>query len=206
MVDVRNVQSAHGRDEFIEDLDDILDSVYQRTKEVAEEFFASFTKNPSPKVLAAWLEPRAWRHIESLFVLNEGLRRYGLDLERKHISMLAKKAHQHAQHYALIGKSIESLGGTVPVNTPEALQPWSDLLWDCLDRHPLAAIAAAHCSEVSATGSFQPLLAAGKQSGYDEVVNVFQIIETDETFFHVGIARQVLESNAETEEDTVKAL
>lgn len=206
MVDVQNVRSAHGRDAFIEELDEILDSVYQRTKQVSEDFFVSFANNPNSEVLAAWLEPRAWRHIESLFVLNEGLRRYGLNLERKHISMLAKKSHQHAQHYVLIGKVIESLGGTVPVSVPEALRPWSELLWDCLDRHPLAAIAAAHCSEVSATGSFQPLLAAGKQHGYDEVVKVYQTIETDETFFHVGLARQVLATYAETKEDIAEAL
>jgi len=206
MVDVRNVRGAHGRDAFTEELDEILDSVYQHTRQVSEDFFVSFATNPSSKVLAAWLEPRAWRHIESLFVLNEGLRRYGLGLQRKHISMLSKKSHQHAQHFVMIGKVIESLGGTVPDELPNALVPWSTLLWDCLDRHPLAAIAAAHCSEVSATGSFQPLLAAGKQHGYDEVVKVYQSIETDETFFHVGLARQVLVTCAETDNDVAEIL
>lgn len=206
MVDVRNVRGAHGRDSFSEELDEILDSVYQKTKRVSDEFFTSFDKNPSPKVLSAWLEPRAWRHIESLFVLNEGLRRYGLRFQRKHISMLAKKSHQHAQHYVMIGKLIDSLGGTVPVSAPDALRPWSEFLWECLDRSPLAAIAAAHCSEVSATGSFQPLLISGKKHGYDEVVKVYQTIETNETFFHVGLARQVLATYAETEEDVLEIL
>lgn len=206
MVDVRNVRGTHGNEAFVEELDEILDSVREKTKQVSEDFFASFDKNPSPKILGAWLEPRAWRHIESLFVLNEGIRRYGLNLQRKHISMLAKKSHQHAQHYVMLGRLIESLGGTVPVNAPESLQMWSEYLWGCLERHPLAAIAAAHCSEVSATGSFEPLLRSGEKHGYDEVVKVYRTIETNETFFHVGLARQVLVTYAETDEDIAEVL
>ncbi|TCP51837.1 hypothetical protein EV191_1061 [Tamaricihabitans halophyticus] len=73
-------------------------------------------------------------------------------------------------------------------------------MWDCLDRHPLAAIAAWNVSETSATGSLEPTFLAGEQHGFDEVVRVHRKIEVDEKF-HVGLGRQVLARYAATDDD-----
>ena len=200
MVDVRKVRGGDGLDGISDEIDEILDSVVENTRVATEAFFASYAENPDPKILAAWLAPRAWREIDYVFLLNEQIRRYGMDFERKHITLLAKQSFQEAEHYEMVGKAIESLGGTVPTTVPHQAKPWSDFLWDCLERHPLAAIAAWNCSETSASGSFEPTFKAGEKHGFDEVVRIYKQIEIDEKF-HVGLGRQVLAAYAKTDED-----
>jgi hypothetical protein len=200
MVDVRRIRGGDGLDGINEEIDAILDSVFQSTRKATEAFFASYDSNPDPKVLAAWLAPRAWREIDYVFLLNEQIRRYGLDFERRHITLLAKQSFQEAEHYEMVGKAIESLGGTVPNAVPSEVVPWSEFLWECLERHPLAAIAAWNCSETSASGSFEPTFIAGEKHGFDEVVRIYKQIENDEKF-HVGLGRQVLAAYAKTDND-----
>ncbi len=205
MVDVRNVRGGDGLVGISEEVDQILDSVVESTRLATEAFFESYDKNPDPKVLAAWLEPRAWREIDYVFLLNEQIRRYGMGFSRTHITLLAKQSFQEAEHYEAVGKAIESLGGTVPVSVPEEARPWSEFLWDCLERHPLAAIAAWNVSETSASGSFEPTFRAGERHQFDEVVRVYRQIEIDEKF-HVGLGRQILSSYARTDHDREEIL
>lgn len=205
MVNVRNVRGGTGLDPISEEVDGILDSVFANAKRASEEFFESFADNPEPRAFAEWLSHRAWREADYLFLLNEEIRRYGLGFSRKHITLLAKQAFQEAEHYEMVGNAVESLGGTTPTAPPPADKPWSEFLWDCLDRHPLAAIAAWNVSETSASGSFGPIFVASEQHGFDEVVRVHRKIETDEKF-HVGLGRQVLASYAKTDDDREEIL
>jgi hypothetical protein len=191
MVDVRKVRGGTGLDSINDEIDEILDSVFENTRQATEAFFVKYDENPDPMVLARWLEPRAWREIDYVFLLNEQIRRYGLAFERKHITLLAKQSFQEAEHYEMVGKAIESLGGTVPTETPPEAKQWSEWLWNC--------------SEHSASGSFAPTFAAGERHGFDEVVRVYKRIEIDEKF-HVGLGRQVLSAYATTDEDREEIL
>ena len=83
MVDVRKIRGGDGLDSINEEIDEILDSVVENTRVATEAFFVSYDQNPDPKILAAWLAPRAWREIDYVFLLNEQIRRYGLAFERK---------------------------------------------------------------------------------------------------------------------------
>jgi len=187
------------------EVDEIMESVAASTGRATEQFFAAYAADPDPRVLAAWLAPRAWREIDYVFLLNEEIRRYGFGFERKHVALLAKQSFQEAEHYELVGRAIESLGGTVPVAVPAEAQPWHRFLWDCLDRHPLAAIAAWNVSETSASASFEPTFKAGERHGFDEVVRVYRRIEADERF-HVGLGRQLLSRYARTDSDRAEIL
>lgn len=153
MVNVRNVRGGTGLDPISAEVDEILDSIFANAKRTSEQFFDSFALNPQPIILAEWLATRAWREIDYVFLLNEEIRRYGLGFERKHITLLAKQAFQEAEHYEAVSHAVESLGGTAPTSVPPDSRVWSEFLWDCLDRHPLAAVAAWNASETSATGS-----------------------------------------------------
>lgn len=205
MVDVRGVRGGDGLEGIRDEVNEILDSVVENTRQATEAFFAHYDKNPDPKLLASWLEPRAWREIDYVFLLNEQIRRYGMGFSRKHLTLISKQSFQEAEHYEIVGNAIESLGGTVPKSVPDVAKPWSDFLWDCLDRHPLAAIAAWNVSETSASGSFEPTFKAGEKHGFDEVVRVYKQIETDEKF-HVGLGLQILSTYAQTDEDRAEIL
>ncbi|MGH3517620.1 MAG: hypothetical protein ACRDQ7_09450 [Haloechinothrix sp.] len=108
-------------------------------------------------MLATWLAPRTWREIDYLSLLNEEIRRYGMAFERRHITLLAKQSFQEAEHYEMVGKAIESLGGTAPTSVP-----------------------------ASASGSFEPTFRAAERHGFDEVMRIYSQIEIDEKF-HVGL-------------------
>ncbi|MDT7644814.1 MAG: hypothetical protein QOC75_1814 [Pseudonocardiales bacterium] len=205
MVDVRRTRGGTGLDLISAEVDEIMGAVATSTRAATEAFFAAFADDPDPRVLAAWLEPRAWREIDYVFLLNEQIRRYGLTFDRKHLRMLAKQSFQEAEHYDMVGRAIESLGGTVPVAVPAEAVPWHEFLWECLDRHPLAAIAAWNVSETSASASFEPTFRAGERHGFDEVVRVYRRIEVDERF-HVGLGRQLLSRYAETDGDRAEIL
>ncbi|PVH28448.1 hypothetical protein [Pararhodobacter oceanensis] len=205
MVDVRQVRGGDGLTGIREEVDAMLDAVVENTRQATVSFFDKYAENPDPKILAAWLEPRAWREIDYVFLLNEQIRRYGMQFSRKHITLLAKQSFQEAEHYEDVGRVIESLGGTVPTSVPESAKPWSDFLWECLDRHPLAAIAAWNLSETSASGSFEPTFEAGEKFGFDTVVKVYKKIAIDEKF-HVGLGTQILADYAKTDHDREEIL
>jgi hypothetical protein len=200
VVNVRNVRGGTGLDPISGEVDEILDAIFAKSRQTSEDFFASFAQNPQPIILAEWLATRAWREIDYVFLLNEEIRRYGLGFERKHITLLAKQAFQEAEHYEAVCHAVESLGGTAPTSVPPDSRVWSEFLWDCLDRHPLAAVAAWNASETSATGSLEPTLMAGERHGFEEVVRVHRKIEIDEKF-HVGLGRQILSRYAQTDDD-----
>lgn len=205
MANVRNVRGGTGLDAIGAEVDEILDSIYATAKRTSEAFFDSFANDPQPIILAEWLATRAWREIDYVFLLCEEIRRYGLLFERKHITLLAKQAFQEAEHYDAVGSAVESLGGVTPTSVPADSLRWSEFLWECMDRHPLAAIAAWNASETSATGSLEPTFLAGERHGFDEVVRVHRKIEIDEKF-HVGLGRQILSRYAETDEDRKEIL
>lgn len=205
MVNVRNVRGGDGLADIRAEVDDILESVIENTRQATEDFFESYGENPDPRILSAWIEPRAWREIDYVFLLNEQIRRYGMQFSRKHITLLAKQSFQEAEHYEMVGEVIESLGGTVPKSVPAQAKPWSDFLWDCLERHPLAAIAAWNVSETSASGSFEPTFKAGEKFGFDAVVKVYKKIAIDEKF-HVGLGVQILSDYAKTDHDREEIL
>jgi hypothetical protein len=205
MADPRNVRGGSGLDPIRAEVDEVLDSVFMNAKTSSEWFFGSFAKNPEPLILANWLATRAWREIDYVFLLNAEINRYGLNFERRHITLLAKQAFQEAEHYELVSHAVESLGGTAPTSVPPDSVRWSEFLWACLDRHPLAAIAAWNASETSASGSIEPTLAAAERHGFDEVLRVHKKIEIDEKF-HVGLGRQVLSRYAKTDDDREEIL
>src|SRR5699024_10758811 len=142
MVDVRQVRGGTGLDPINDELDELLDSVFENTYQATQAFFAEYDKNPDPLVLARWLEPRAWRELDYVYLLNEVIRRHAMEFSRKHVTLLMKQSFQEAEHYEMVGDAIESLGGTTPTSAPKQAQEWSAWLWECLDRSPLAAVAA----------------------------------------------------------------
>ncbi|MFU0504210.1 hypothetical protein [Pseudaminobacter sp. NGMCC 1.201702] len=205
MLDTKKVRGGNGLAPIDAEVDEILDDVFNITKEATESFFNAYNANPNPRILATWLETRAWREIDYVFLLNEQIRRYGLRFRRDHITLLAKQSFQEAEHYEEVGKAVESLGGTVPTSVPTAAVPWSNFLWECMDRHHLAAIAAWYVSETSASGSFEPTFKGAERQGHMDVVRIYKQIEIDEKF-HTGLGRQVLSTYAETDQDREEIL
>lgn len=205
MSDTHRDRPEAGLDPIKAEVDGVFADVLASTSTATDAFFAGYDRDPDPRLLAAWLVPRCWREIDYVFLLNEEIRRYGLTFERRHITLLAKQSFQEAEHYDMVGSAIESLGGTAPTEVPPEAAPWSAFLWECLDRHPLAAIAAWNVSETSAGGSFDQTIAAGERHGYGEVVRIYRQIEKDERF-HIGLGRQVLNRYARTDHDRDEVL
>jgi hypothetical protein len=205
MLETRKVRGGNGLASIEKEVDRILDEVSKTTEEATRDFFDAYTKNPNPLVLASWLETRCWREIDYVFLLNEQIRRYGMRFQRNHITLLAKQSFQEAEHYEALGKAVESLGGIVPTSVPAAAVPWSKFLWECMERHHLAAIAAWYVSETSASGSFEPTFVGAERNGHMDVVKIYKQIEIDEKF-HTGLGRQVLSTYAETDEDREEIL
>ncbi|MBA3448558.1 MAG: hypothetical protein H0T56_13320 [Pseudaminobacter sp.] len=205
MLDTKKVRGGKGLDGINDQIDEILESVFETTKKATESFFDAYHRNPDPRILATWLETRAWREIDYVFLLNEQIRRYGMRFQRSHITLLAKQSFQEAEHYEAVGKAVESLGGKVPTSVPSAAVPWSNFLWGCMDRHHLAAIAAWYVSETSASGSFEATFIGAERHGHKDVVKIYKQIEIDEKF-HTGLGRQILSTYAETDEDREEIL
>ncbi len=205
MADVRNVRGGNGLEPIKAELDELLESVQVATAEATEAFFASYDEDPDPARLAAWLVPRCWREIDYVYLLNEEISRYGMQFERRHLTLLAKQSFQEAEHYDMVGKAIESLGGKVPTTVPAEAEPWSRFLWECLDRHPLSAVAAWNLSETSASGSFEPTFRGAERHQLTEVTRIYRQIEKDEKF-HVGLGLQMMATYVETDEDREEIL
>lgn len=205
MLNVNQVRGGEGLEPIIAEVDEILASVVETTRTATERFFEAYHQNPNPKVLAKWLETRAWREIDYVFLLNEQIRRYGMGFERKHITLLAKQSFQEAEHYEDVGRAVESMGGVCPTSVPSQALPWSNWLWECMDRHHLAAIAAWYVSETSASGSFEPTFVGAERHGYTEVVRIYKQIEIDEQF-HTSLGRQILSTYTKTDEDRTEIL
>ncbi|MEW9805268.1 hypothetical protein ABUE31_04605 [Mesorhizobium sp. ZMM04-5] len=205
MLDTKQVRGGNGLAAIDAEVDEILESVEEITRDATKSFFDKYSENPNNAVLASWLETRCWREIDYVFLLNEQIRRYGMRFQRNHITLLAKQSFQEAEHYEALGKAVESLGGIVPTSVPVAAVPWSNFLWECMDRHHLAAIAAWYVSETSASGSFEPTFVGAERHGHTDVVKIYKQIEIDEKF-HTGLGRQVLSTYAETDEDREEIL
>jgi hypothetical protein len=198
-------EGRRGLETIVAEVDELRDIAREAVRAACLEFFAVYEAEQDPRRLAGWLVPRCWREIEYTFMLNEEIRRYGLSFERKHVVALARHALQEAEHYEMVGRLIERFGGTVPVSVPETVQPWSDYLWACLDRHPLAAIAAWYVSETSASGTFESTLAAAERYGYDEMLKIYRQVVKDEEF-HLGLGRLLLNRYVETDDDRDEVL
>lgn len=205
MVDVRNVRGGNGLESINEEVNQILETIYENSKRTTEKFFREFAEDPDPVILARWLRSRAWREIDYVMLLNAEVNRYGLSFERKHITLLAKQSFQEAEHYELVSAAVETLGGTAPTSVPPESVKWSEFLWDCLDRHPIAAVAGWNASETSATASLEPIFLAAERFGFDEVARIHKKIEIDEKF-HIGLGRQILSRYAATDEDREEIL
>src|ERR1043165_8706684 len=103
MLDVKKVRGGDGLAPISAQVDEILESVFETTRKATEAFFNAYNENPNPKQLATWLETRAWREIDYVFLLNEQIRRYGMRFRRNHITLLAKQSFQEAEHYEDVG-------------------------------------------------------------------------------------------------------
>jgi hypothetical protein len=204
-LDTTKVRGGNGLDPIADQVDEILQSAFDTTKNATQAFFESYDKEPNPKALAAWFGNRCWREIDYVLLLNEQIRRYGLAYKRQHITLLAKQSFQEAEHYETVGKLVESFGGEVPTSVPAIAAPWSKVLWDSMDRHPLGAIAAWYASETSATGAFEPLFAGAERHGLKNVTKTYRQIEIDEKF-HTSLGRQILSTYAKTDEDRAEIL
>jgi hypothetical protein len=191
-----------GLEPIQDEVDQIRVTAAEGVRIATEDFFAAYDRDPNPSRLAAWFIPRCWREIDYVFMLNEEIRRYGLGFDRKHITALSKHSFQEAHHYEMVGRIIESLGGEVPVTVPQSARAWSELLWDCLDRHRLSAIAAWNISETAAGGSFDATLSATQryQDQVPEAFRIYKQIVKDEDF-HLGLGQLLLDRYAETDSD-----
>jgi hypothetical protein len=182
------------------EIDELQRGAVEEVRRRAEAFWREYDRDRDQGVLAAWFVPRCWREIDYVFMLGEVIRRYGLGFERKHITALARQLRDEAEHYEAVGRIIQRLGGSVPVEPPASARVWSTFLWESLDRHRLGAIAAWNMSETAATGTLDGIVEAGRRYDLPEVVRIYEGIVKDERF-HVGLGRLMIERYAVTDED-----
>ena len=177
---------------LIEEIEDLRERSITEVRRKTDAFWETQDGAEHREALVAWFQPRCWREIDYVFMLGEEIRRYGLGFERKHVTALAKQLFQEAEHYESVGRIIVGLGGEVPTEPPPAARAWSAYLWDCLDRHPLSAIAAWYMSETAATGTLEGIVAGGERFRMPDVVTTYRQIIKDEAF-HLGLGRLLLD-------------
>jgi len=189
----------------IDELEDVRERSITDVRGKTDAFWDTLDDLNQPELLVGWFQPRCWREIDYVFMLGDEIRRYGFGFERKHVTALAKQLFQEAEHYESVGRIIEGLGGEVPTKPPPATREWSAFLWECLDRHPLSAIAAWYMSETAATGTLEGIVAAGQRLEMPGVVKAYQQIIKDEAF-HLGLGRLLLERYVATEADAKEVM
>jgi hypothetical protein len=189
----------------VDELEDAREQAIADVRRKTDEFWDSQSGGRDPEELVAWFQPRCWREIDYVLMLGEEIRRYGFGFERKHITGLAKQLFQEAEHYESVGRIIVGLGGDVPTEPPPSARAWSAYIWDCLDRHPLSAIAAWYMSETAATGTLEGIVAAGKRFDMPDVIKAYEQIIKDEAF-HLGLGRLLLERYVASEADADEVL
>lgn len=192
-----------GLDPIRAELDDLCARTVAEVRRRADVYWDGYATDRDDATLAAWFVPRCWREIDYVFMLGEQIRRYGFRFERRHVTALARQLLDEAEHYDDVGRIIERLGGTVPTAPPPSAVTWSRYLWDCLDRHPLGAIAAWNMSETAATGTLEGIVAAGRRYELPDVVKTYEQIIRDEKF-HVGLGRAMLDRYIETDDDVAE--
>jgi hypothetical protein len=190
---------------LVEELEDIRARSITEVRQKTDAFWEKQDGAAEPESLIAWFQPRCWREIDYVFMLGEEIRRYGFGFERKHVTALAKQLFQEAEHYESVGRIIVGLGGEVPTEPPPSARAWSAFLWDCLDRHPLSAIAAWYMSETAATGTLEGIVAGGERYRMPDVVTIYQQIIKDEAF-HLGLGRLLLERYVTSPADAAEVI
>lgn len=190
---------------FVDEMEDIREHSIAEVRRKTDEFWETQEGGQDRQQLVAWFQPRCWREIDYVFMLGEEIRRHGLRFERKHITGLSKQLFQEAEHYESVGRIIKDLGGDVPTEPPPSAREWSRFLWACLDRHPLAAIAAWYMSETAATGTLDGIVAAGERFEMPDVVKAYQQIIKDEAF-HLGLGRLLIERYVESSADAEEVM
>jgi hypothetical protein len=195
----------HGLDPIRAQVDAIAERATAAVRRRSDAFWTEYASHRDPVTLAAWFVPRCWREIDYVFMLGEVIRRYGLAFERRHLTALSRQLLDEAEHYERVGRIIEHLGGTVPVEPPPSARRWSAFLWESLDRHRLGAIAAWNLSETAATGTLDGIVEAGRRFQLPDLVRTYEQIIADERF-HVGLGRLLLDRYAETDQDRAEVL
>jgi hypothetical protein len=190
---------------LIKEIEDIRESAIADVRAKTDAFWETQNGAGDRDALITWFLPRCWREIDYVFMLGEEIRRYGFRFERKHITALAKQLFQEAEHYESVGRIIVGLGGEVPTEPPPSARDWSAYLWDCLDRHPMSAIAAWYMSETAATGTLEGIVAGGERYDMPDVVSAYHQIIKDEAF-HLGLGRLLLERYVASEDDAAEVL
>jgi hypothetical protein len=190
---------------LIAEIEDMRERSIIEVRQKTDAFWEQQDGADNREALVAWFQPRCWREIDYVFMLGEEIRRYGLGFERKHVTALAKQLFQEAEHYESVGRIIVGLGGEVPTEPPQAARAWSAYLWECLDRHPLSAIAAWYMSETAATGTLEGIVAGGERFRMPGVVAAYQQIIKDEAF-HLGLGRLLLERYVASPADAAEVI
>jgi hypothetical protein len=190
---------------LIGELEDVRARSIVEVRQKTDAFWETQDGAENREALIAWFQPRCWREIDYVFMLGEEIRRYGFGFDRKHVTALAKQLFQEAEHYESVGRIIVGLGGEVPTEPPPSARAWSAYLWDCLDRHPLSAIAAWYMSETAATGTLEGIVAAGERFDMPNVVTAYQQIIKDEAF-HLGLGRLLLERYVASHADAAEVM